>query len=158
MEENFLGKHKYTKDSQLAHRCVEALYMSLLLEEGFGFDGKSRDITLALEVNGHEVEWTLGFALAGADFGVTPDSISNSSGSRVIDAGATQQHDSSDAPESSSSSAVVVETKTSHLLNMLDLLSNFPVIVAGKLQSMTNLLVAKVSTLITKVLSLFFTK
>lgn len=44
------GKHKYTKDPQLAHRCFEALYMSVLLEDGFGFHGDSRDITLALEV------------------------------------------------------------------------------------------------------------
>jgi hypothetical protein len=57
------AKHKFTLDSQLPHRCLEALYMMVLLENGFGFDRESRDITLALEVRGHEVEWTLGFAL-----------------------------------------------------------------------------------------------
>jgi hypothetical protein len=58
------NKHEYTKNSQLPYRCIEALYMSTLLEHGFGFDGSHRNITLALEVLGHEVEWTLGFALA----------------------------------------------------------------------------------------------
>lgn len=38
--------------------------MTTLLEYGFGFDSSHRNITLALEVMGHEVEWTLGFALA----------------------------------------------------------------------------------------------
>lgn len=65
VESNMLsGKHKFTQDSQLPHRCLEALYMIVLLENGFGFDREARDITLALEVHGHEVEWTLGYALA----------------------------------------------------------------------------------------------
>ena len=38
--------------------------MTLLLEHGYGFDPLSRDITLAMDVEGHEVEWTLGFVLA----------------------------------------------------------------------------------------------
>jgi GDA1/CD39 (nucleoside phosphatase) family len=69
--ENMLGDgktHPYTKDSKLAYRCMEALYMVTLLEHGFGFDGQSRNITLALEVSGNEVEWTLGFALAEVPF------------------------------------------------------------------------------------------
>ena len=57
-------KHAFTKSSQLHNRCLEALYMTTLLEYGFGFDSSHRNITLALEVLGHEVEWTLGFALA----------------------------------------------------------------------------------------------
>lgn len=57
-------KHAFTKSSQLHNRCVEGLYMATLLEYGFGFDGSHRNITLALEVMGHEVEWTLGFAMA----------------------------------------------------------------------------------------------
>ena len=67
VKENMIGKdkkHPFTKSSQLHNRCVEALYMATLLEHGFGFDGTHRNITLALEVMGHEVEWTLGFALA----------------------------------------------------------------------------------------------
>lgn len=57
-------KHPYTRDEQLSHRCLEGLYMATLLEHGFGFHGTRRDITLALEVRGNEVEWTLGYALA----------------------------------------------------------------------------------------------
>ena len=66
-QQNMLGeekKHRYTRDDQFAYRCFEGLYMSTLLEDGFGFNGTKRDITLALEVAGSEVEWTLGFALA----------------------------------------------------------------------------------------------
>ena len=67
VKETMIGKdkkHPFTKSSQLHNRCVEALYMATLLEYGFGFDGSHKNITLALEVMGHEVEWTLGFALA----------------------------------------------------------------------------------------------
>ena len=67
VKENMMGKdkkHAFTKSSQLHNRCLEALYMTTLLEYGFGFDSSHRNITLALEVMGHEVEWTLGFALA----------------------------------------------------------------------------------------------
>jgi hypothetical protein len=41
-----------------------------LLDKGFGFDRHARDITLALEVGGKEVEWTLGFVLADATFSI----------------------------------------------------------------------------------------
>ena len=57
-------KHKYTRDWQLQNRCFEGLYISTLLEHGFGIDGSQKMVTLALEVEGVEVEWTLGFALA----------------------------------------------------------------------------------------------
>ena len=53
-----------TNDDKLPNRCVEALYITTLLEDGFGFRGTHRGITLALEIDGTEVEWTLGFALA----------------------------------------------------------------------------------------------
>ena len=49
--------------------------MATLLEHGFGFDGSHRNITLALEVMGHEVEWTLGFALAEVPLPPTINSI-----------------------------------------------------------------------------------
>lgn len=44
-------KHKYTGDVQLPNRCLEALYISLILQDGFGFNNSHRNITLALEVN-----------------------------------------------------------------------------------------------------------
>ncbi len=43
--------HPYTMSSQLSARCLEALYMVLLLEKGFGFHPEERSITYALEVN-----------------------------------------------------------------------------------------------------------
>jgi hypothetical protein len=58
------NSHQMTNDDKLPNRCVEALYITTLLEDGFGFRGTHRGITLALEVDGTEVEWTLGFALA----------------------------------------------------------------------------------------------
>ncbi len=58
------NSHEMTSDDKLPNRCVEALYITTLLEDGFGFRGTHRGITLALEVDGKEVEWTLGFALA----------------------------------------------------------------------------------------------
>ena len=51
--------------------------MATLLEHGFGFDGSHRNITLALEVMGHEVEWTLGFALAEVPLPPTMNSIAS---------------------------------------------------------------------------------
>jgi len=38
--------------------------MITLLIDGYGFDPHSRDITFTYDVNGQEVEWTLGMALA----------------------------------------------------------------------------------------------
>lgn len=57
------NKHKYTSHKQLPNRCLEGLYIATLLRDGFGFDGDSRDIHMALTVKGMEVEWTQGFAL-----------------------------------------------------------------------------------------------
>jgi hypothetical protein len=57
------NKHAYTSHRQLPNRCLEGLYMAVLLEHVFGFHDESRSITLALTVKGTEVEWTLGFAL-----------------------------------------------------------------------------------------------
>jgi len=69
--------HKYTRDDQIVNRCLEGLYLVTLLEHGFGFDGDARDITLALEIEGHEVEWTLGFALAEVPLPLTKKVIDN---------------------------------------------------------------------------------
>eukprot|EP01038_Epipyxis_sp_PR26KG_P009285 gene9285-12511_t len=67
VESNQLS-HKYTGPSQLAIRCLEGAYIGTILEKGFGFNRYRRDITFALEVEGSEVEWTLGFALAEINF------------------------------------------------------------------------------------------
>lgn len=42
--------HPYTLPHQLSDRCLEGLYMVLLLERGFGFQRHERAITYALEV------------------------------------------------------------------------------------------------------------
>ena len=64
LEKNSFGVHRYTKDDQLARRCLEAVYIHTLLHEGFGFDYYSRNIEFVLNIDGTEVEWTLGYALA----------------------------------------------------------------------------------------------
>lgn len=55
-------QHEFTRDQILSNRCFEALYMISLLES-FGFEQHTRDITFLFEVNGSEVEWTLGMAI-----------------------------------------------------------------------------------------------
>lgn len=55
--------HAYTQPHLLPHRCADAAYMVALLQHGFGFDPQARSIEFALDVNGSEVEWTLGMAL-----------------------------------------------------------------------------------------------
>ena len=54
--------HPYTRKGIVQHRCMEAIYMISLLET-FGFTSHERHITFAFDVNGSEVEWTLGMAL-----------------------------------------------------------------------------------------------
>ena len=58
------GKHRKTSADSLPYRCLEALYLSILLEEGFGFDLDQRSLTLTLKVEDVEVEWTLGVLLS----------------------------------------------------------------------------------------------
>jgi hypothetical protein len=56
--------HDFTRADVLPHRCLESVYMVTLLRDGFGFHPSSRDITFAFLVDGSEVEWSLGMALA----------------------------------------------------------------------------------------------
>lgn len=58
--------HRYTAPDELAHRCLEVVYIGALLGDGYGFAEDGRRVTFALEVAGMDVEWTLGFALAAA--------------------------------------------------------------------------------------------
>jgi len=55
--------HQYTSEDELPHRCLEVNYIYALLHHGYGFPMHTRKITYALEVNGMDAEWTLGFAL-----------------------------------------------------------------------------------------------
>ena len=56
--------HSFTRAEVLPHRCLESVYMVTLLRDGFGFHPESRDITFTFLVDGSEVEWSLGMALA----------------------------------------------------------------------------------------------
>lgn len=56
--------HPYTSLDQLPHRCLEGVYIVALLHKAFGFKHDQQQITFALEVNGNEVDWTLGYALS----------------------------------------------------------------------------------------------
>jgi len=56
--------HQFTRAEVLPHRCFESVYMVTLLRDGFGFHPQSRDITFTFLVDGSEVEWSLGMALA----------------------------------------------------------------------------------------------
>lgn len=47
---SLMGRHAFTPDDKLPYRCVEAVYITTLLEYGFGFDVSHRNFTLALEV------------------------------------------------------------------------------------------------------------
>jgi len=58
------GVHPFTRAEVLPHRCLESVYMVTLLKDGFGFHPSSRDITFTFLVDGDEVEWTLGMAIA----------------------------------------------------------------------------------------------
>merc|ERR1712130_709978 len=58
------GVHSFTRKEVLPHRCLETVYMVTLLKDGFGFHPSSRDITFTFLIDGDEVEWTLGMALA----------------------------------------------------------------------------------------------
>lgn len=48
----------------LAHRCVEVVYMTTLLRDGYGFPEHSRNVTFALEAAGMEVRIEAGAACA----------------------------------------------------------------------------------------------
>jgi Golgi nucleoside diphosphatase len=56
--------HEFTRAEILSERCFQSVYIVTLLRDGFGFDVHSRDITYSFLVDGSEVEWSLGMAIA----------------------------------------------------------------------------------------------
>lgn len=48
------SKHTSSEEA-LAHRCVEVVYITTLLRDGYGFPEHSRNVTFALESDGMEV-------------------------------------------------------------------------------------------------------
>ncbi len=63
-ELSYLGQHRFTSDDQFPYRCLEGLFIVTLLNEAFGFDSNINTITYAVDLDGLEVEWTIGHALA----------------------------------------------------------------------------------------------
>jgi hypothetical protein len=56
-----LGTHELTSPDKLPHRCYDANYVATLLgPSGFGIPTHEQRVTFSLEVDGAEVEWTLG--------------------------------------------------------------------------------------------------
>lgn len=58
------NSHEYTREEVLPERCFESVYLVTLLRDGFGFAQDSRDITFTYLLNGDEVEWSMGMAIA----------------------------------------------------------------------------------------------
>jgi hypothetical protein len=111
------GKHKKTSMDSLPHRCVEALYLSILLEEGFGFDLDQRSLTLALKVEGVEVEWTLGVLLTKALAHSTPSLNSTTSTTDTIASGNSSSNDLGSAEAKEGVETLPGEKKSSSKLN-----------------------------------------
>lgn len=68
------------RDELLPYRCVEVEYIHTLLKHGYGFPGDSRNITFVLNIDGMEVEWTLGYALAEVPADMPPSALAGDAG------------------------------------------------------------------------------
>lgn len=53
-------KHSFTPPHKVPHRCFEANYVVSLLSHAYGFDEGARLFRVVADVNGNEIEWTLG--------------------------------------------------------------------------------------------------
>mmetsp|Transcript_5208 Transcript_5208/g.5942 ORF Transcript_5208/g.5942 Transcript_5208/m.5942 type:complete len:497 (+) Transcript_5208:289-1779(+) len=56
-------QHQYTSGNGMPHRCFEAVYLVNLLRVAYGLDPRERSVTYLYDVEGQEVEWTLGMAV-----------------------------------------------------------------------------------------------
>jgi Golgi apyrase len=63
-DERVLSSHPYTSPEHAPDRCLEALYVSVLLRDAFGISATERAVTFSLELNGMEVGWPLGYTIA----------------------------------------------------------------------------------------------
>lgn len=54
------SKHSFTGAHKVPHRCFEANYVVSLLSHAYGFDEGARLFRVVADVNGNEIEWTLG--------------------------------------------------------------------------------------------------
>jgi len=53
-------RHKFTKDHKVPHRCFEVNYINALLSTGYGFGENERIFKIVEDIDGSEIEWTLG--------------------------------------------------------------------------------------------------
>merc|ERR1719203_123874 len=58
-------KHKFTQPHKLPHRCFELNYIVALLSRGYGFKEEERLFNIVTDIEGEEIEWTLGAFLHG---------------------------------------------------------------------------------------------
>jgi len=53
-------KHRFTGAKKIPHRCFEANYVAALLSTGYGFSDNQRSFRVVEDIDGGEIEWTLG--------------------------------------------------------------------------------------------------
>jgi len=123
--------HAFTRPEVLPHRCLESVYLVTLLKDGFGFAPESRDITFTFLVDGSEVEWSLGMALAlraqqrverqQPASAFSPFSAAELFGDDLGDFSATMFNESSDAGEQQADTTAdnYADDSTSSLSNLL---------------------------------------
>lgn len=54
------SKHRFTPDKKIPHRCFELNYIAALLSAGYGFPDEGRHFQIVEDIDGTEIEWTLG--------------------------------------------------------------------------------------------------
>mmetsp|Transcript_31567 Transcript_31567/g.71153 ORF Transcript_31567/g.71153 Transcript_31567/m.71153 type:complete len:478 (+) Transcript_31567:70-1503(+) len=59
------SRHRFTGAKKIPHRCFELNYIAALLSVGYGFNVNERLFRIVEDVDGGEIEWTLGAFLHG---------------------------------------------------------------------------------------------
>jgi len=59
------SKHRFTGPHKVPHRCFELNYIAALLSAGYGFGEDERLFRIVEDIDGGEIEWTLGAFLHG---------------------------------------------------------------------------------------------
>lgn len=63
LSNEYKDNDKYTDAGTLPFRCFQLSYILVLLHEGYGFSSDSHNVHFVGNVNGGEVEWSLGVGL-----------------------------------------------------------------------------------------------
>eukprot|EP00933_Yihiella_yeosuensis_P006614 TRINITY_DN111349_c0_g1_i1.p1 TRINITY_DN111349_c0_g1~~TRINITY_DN111349_c0_g1_i1.p1 ORF type:complete len:454 (-),score=116.27 TRINITY_DN111349_c0_g1_i1:67-1428(-) len=69
MSKDKAARHRFTPDKKVPHRCFEINYVTALLSTGYGFGDQDRIFKIVEDINGGEIEWTLGAFLFGLSSG-----------------------------------------------------------------------------------------